>query len=68
MVNAGMVNARTSYFSPTTFCESFRVFDRIPRFQNPFKYIGRLQINLGRSAPLPQLLLQFNALAAKISH
>jgi hypothetical protein len=45
MVNARMVNARGSYFSPTAFCESFRVFGRIPRFQNPFKYTRRFQIN-----------------------
>jgi hypothetical protein len=45
MVNSGMVNAGSSYFSPTAFCESFRVFGRIPRFQNPFKYTRSLRIN-----------------------
>ncbi len=45
MVNADVVNAGSPYFSPATFCESFRVFGRIPCFQNPFKYICNLRIN-----------------------
>jgi len=45
MVNADVVNAGTSYFSPATFCEFFRVLGRIPCFQNPFKYICNLRIN-----------------------
>ena len=45
MVNAGLVNAGSSYFSPPSFCESFPVFGRIPRFQNPFKYICRSRIS-----------------------
>ncbi len=38
MVNAAVVNAESSYFSPATFCESFAVFGRIRCFRNPFKY------------------------------
>jgi hypothetical protein len=45
MVNARMVNAQSSYFSPATFCESFRVFGQIPRFQNPFKYTRKFNVN-----------------------
>ena len=45
MVNARMVNAESSYFSPATFCESFRVFGQIPRFQNPFKYTRKFNVN-----------------------
>ncbi len=46
MVNARMVNAAPSYFPPPHFCESFPAFAPIPRFRNPFKYTGRLRINL----------------------
>jgi hypothetical protein len=45
MVNAGKVNAGSSYFSPATFCESFPVSGRIPRLQNPFKYTCGFVIN-----------------------
>jgi len=45
MINARMVNGRAAYFSPTAFCESFAVFGRIPRLQNPFKYIRNLRVN-----------------------
>jgi len=45
MVNADVVNAGSAYFSPATFCESFRVFGRIPRLQNPFKYVCNSRIN-----------------------
>jgi hypothetical protein len=50
MVNPHMVNGGPSYFSPATFCESFAVFGRIPRFQNPFKYTSRFEINQKRAA------------------
>jgi len=46
MLNAGMVNARDPYFPPATFCESFAVFGRILRFQNPVKYSAMSRINL----------------------
>jgi len=45
MVNASVVNAPKSYFSPPCFCESFAVLGRIPRFQNPVKYTRRFEIN-----------------------
>jgi hypothetical protein len=45
MLNAGMVNAGSSYFPPPLFCESFRVIGRFLRFQNPFKYTRRSRIN-----------------------
>ncbi len=45
MVNADIVNADSSYFPPATFCESFLVLGRIPRFQNPFKYARGFNIN-----------------------
>ena len=45
MLNARMVNAKSSYFLPATFCEKNRIFGRILRFQNPFKYICNSQIN-----------------------
>jgi hypothetical protein len=45
MVNARVVNGGTRYFAPPRFCESFAVFGRIPRFQNPFKYICNSRIN-----------------------
>jgi len=45
MLNARLVNARISYFSPAAFCKSFGVFGRIPRFQNPFKYTHNFLIN-----------------------
>jgi hypothetical protein len=57
MVNAGKVNGKARYFSPAAFCESFRVFGQIPRFQNPFKYTRKFNVNhetvhpaLGRSS------------------
>jgi hypothetical protein len=40
-----MVNARGSCFLRAIFCEIFRVSGRIPRFQNPFKYIRGLGFN-----------------------
>ncbi len=46
VVNARMVNAGPSYIPPPHFCESFPAFAPIPRFRNPFKYTGRLRINL----------------------
>jgi len=45
MLNARMVNAPASYFSPPSFCESFLVFGPILRFQNPFKYTRNFRIN-----------------------
>ena len=45
MVNVGVVNARVSCFLRATFCESFPVLGRIPRFQNPVKYRRRFDIN-----------------------
>jgi hypothetical protein len=45
MLNAGLVNALISYFTPPSFCETFPVFGRIVRFQNPFKYTRNFRIN-----------------------
>jgi hypothetical protein len=45
MVNARMVNVRRPYFFRATFCKIFGVSGRIPRFQNPFKYIGGFNLN-----------------------
>jgi hypothetical protein len=45
MVNSGMVNGPKSYFPPPCFCESFAVLGRIPRFQNPVKYVRRFEVN-----------------------
>ena len=53
MVNAGMVNARISYFSPATFCESFPVFGRFLRFQKPFKYNCKFRANQTAKLNLP---------------
>ena len=45
MVNDGVVNARKACAFRAHFCEIFRVSGRIPRFQNPFKYIRRFDLN-----------------------
>jgi hypothetical protein len=52
MLNADLVNARTSYFSPPHFCESFAVSGRISRFRNPFKYTRNFRINQPQSGAL----------------
>jgi hypothetical protein len=67
VVNARVVNAAIAYFSPATFCESFRVFGLIPRFQNPFKYICRSRINR-KTAHVPvQPPIQRQTLARRIN-
>jgi hypothetical protein len=48
MVNAGVVNGGSSYFSPPRFCESFADLGRILRLQNPFKYTRNFNINGSR--------------------
>ncbi len=53
MVNDGVVNGTAPYFPPAAFCESFRVFGRIPRFQNPVKYICGFEINRNMEHPRP---------------
>jgi hypothetical protein len=45
MVNASMVNGRVLCFPRATFCDSFPVFGRFPRFQNPVKYSRNFNIN-----------------------
>jgi hypothetical protein len=50
MLNARLVNARTSHFSPPYFCESFAVFAPILRFQKPFKYTRNFRINQAHAA------------------
>jgi hypothetical protein len=45
MVNASMVNGRAPCFLRATFCESFPVLGRFPRFKNPVKYIRGFEIN-----------------------
>jgi len=59
MLNARLVNGVSSYFLPATFCESFAVFGRIPRFQNPFKYTHKFQINQSR-AELSAVNINYN--------
>jgi hypothetical protein len=62
MLNARLVNALISCFSPPSFCESFRVSGRIPRVQNPFKYTRNFQINQPRRlrAGAPQDIVHDN--------
>ena len=60
MLNARLVNARISYFPPATFCESFAVFGRIPRFQNPFKYTRNFQINQSRGLAAGAQIFHYN--------
>ncbi len=59
MVNTDIVNAGSLYFLPATFCESFRVFGRISRFQNPFKYTRGFNINqyFDQNAPAEAIVL-----------
>ena len=45
MVNAGLVNVTVRDFLPAGFCESSRVFGRIPRSKIPFKYTRRFNVN-----------------------
>ena len=45
IVNADIVNAKIAYFSPPHFCESFLVFGRFLRFENPVKYTRIFEIN-----------------------
>ena len=45
MFNAEMVNARPRIFCPRHFREFFRAFATNPRFQNPFKYVRRFNVN-----------------------
>ena len=45
MVNADVVNARISYFSPAAFREFFPVFGPNSTTPNPFKYICNSRIN-----------------------
>jgi hypothetical protein len=40
-----VVNAYPHIFCPQHFCEFFPAFATIPRFQNPFKYIRRFDVN-----------------------
>jgi hypothetical protein len=51
MVNAAMVNGRTPYFPPPSFCESFLIFGQIPRFENPVKYTRIFAINQSAAWP-----------------
>jgi hypothetical protein len=45
MVNADVVNAKTSYFLRATFCELNRDSGRFLYFKNTFKYTGKFNLN-----------------------
>jgi len=68
MLNARLVNALISYFTPPSFCETFPVFGRIVRFLNPIKYTRNFRINhraaLARRQALPIII---NALSRTMS-
>jgi hypothetical protein len=64
MVNAGVVNGGLSYFSPATFCESFAIFGRILRFQNPFKYICNSRINPNSSGKVASAVVAWRRITA----
>jgi len=61
-----MVKARSQYFPPAVLCEFVPVLGRIPRFQNPVKYICNQQINWG--APLPLAIAAVISCAKSVTY
>ena len=48
MLNARLVNALISYFTPPSFCETFPVFGRILRFQIPLNIRATFGLTFAR--------------------
>jgi hypothetical protein len=68
MLNAGKVNAGSSYFSPQYFCEFFSAFATIPRFQNPVKYKRNSRLNPDQdTGPPPAAMASFSFLPIYIN-